>query len=445
MLHILLLILKIIGIIIAVILGILVLLVCVVLFVPVRYDLEAASDGTLARTRMETKVTWLLHLVRVDLRLEDKKFAWQVRVAWKKIQSGQEGKKTIGAEVETDDEKMEEDGEDFEEEADEERVGPEKEPGHPGNVPEETYGGTFDVPEEEGVWERSVERLDKEQEGSKEGLKEGPKVWEGPGGNVEGASKEPERLVDELEREMEKILDAGNHPKEEKTADAKREDSCEAGQEEWETDRREVRKERQVDREGGREERETDREGGREERETDREGSEEERAGIWQKITGICQGIYQKIVGLYHKITKILAKVGSTVEGIGNKILGLLEKKDKILEFLSDEVHQTAFGKARDEVIFLLRRLKPGTIRADIRYGFDDPSLTGKVLAGVSMCYPFLGDAVVIRPDFGKKIFDGHLEIAGRLRASYFLKLLWKLIWSKEVRMTYRHVRSFEW
>ena len=47
MLHILLLILKIIGIIIAAILGILVLLVCVVLFVPIRYEARAEFDGTL--------------------------------------------------------------------------------------------------------------------------------------------------------------------------------------------------------------------------------------------------------------------------------------------------------------------------------------------------------------------------------------------------------------
>ena len=222
------------------------------------------------------------------------------------------------------------------------------------------------------------------------------------------------------------------------------EDSCETGGEEGEAVCREVRKERQVDCEGDREECKMDCEDSGEEREAVCESSEEERAGIWQKITGVCQSIYQKIAGLYRKIAGIPAKVSGAVEGIGNKIQGLLEKKDKILGFLSDEIHHTAFRKAMDELLFLLRRLKPRTIRADILYVFEDPSLTGKVLAGASMCYPFLGGSVDIRPDFEKKIFDGQLKIAGRLRASYFLKLLWKLVWSKEVRMTYRHVRSFE-
>ena len=57
MLHILLLILKIIGIIIAAILGILVLLVCVVIFVPIRYEARAEFDGTLQGVKARVKVT----------------------------------------------------------------------------------------------------------------------------------------------------------------------------------------------------------------------------------------------------------------------------------------------------------------------------------------------------------------------------------------------------
>lgn len=413
MLHILLLILKIIGIIIAVILGILVLLVCVVLFVPVRYNVEAVSKGTLSETYMKARVTWLLHLVRVNLCYEDKVFSWQVRVAIKKIQSGQDGKKTIKAEVKTHEEEREDGWEGFKDETNE---GLKQEPVCSGDASEEAGKRLKEVPEEEKG--KSPKELEEKQEYPVEGLEEKQKAWEEEAGsNEQDSSKEPERLVDELEREMERLLEA------EKSAD------CKKREEDWEADREEWKAASQ---DSG------------EERETDHEGSEEERTGIWQKIAGICQSIYQKIANLYRRIAKIPEKMISTAEGLGQKAQGLLKKKDKIMEFLMDEVHQAAFMRAKDEVFFLLRRLKPGTIQADIRYGFEDPSLTGKVLAGISMCYPFLGDGAAIHPDFEKKVFDGQLRIAGRLRASYFLKLLWKLVWSKEVRMTYRHVRNFE-
>ncbi len=439
MLHILLLILKIIGLIIAVILGILVLLVCVVLFVPVRYDLEAVSTGTVTRTRVKARVTWLLHLFRADVCFEEKQLSWQIRVAWKKIQSGQERKKTIEAEVETYEKELEDDREGSEEESgkgpgdsgvDSQETGKKppvvrnEEKGRPFEELREKQGGSLKRREEEreSLMEKReeereslMEKREEEQGGSVERLTQ---IWEEPGRNVEKVPKEPERLVDELEREMEKILETGKNPEileDPETADLEEgEEPCEEHRE------------------------------GRKEREADSQGSEEERTGIWQKITGFCQNIYQKIADLYRRIAEIPGKIKSVAGGMADKIRGLSEKKDKILYFLSDEIHQTAFIKARDELFFLLRRLKPKEIQADIQYGFEDPSLTGKVLAGLSMCYPFLGDGVDIRPDFEKKIFDGHLRITGRLRVSYFVKLLWKLILSREVRMTYRHVRKFE-
>ncbi len=84
MLHILLMILKIIGIIIAVILGILVLLICILLFVPLRYEIMAKCDGTLPTLKVKGKITWLLHLVRADAIYKEKKLKWKLRIAWLK-------------------------------------------------------------------------------------------------------------------------------------------------------------------------------------------------------------------------------------------------------------------------------------------------------------------------------------------------------------------------
>ena len=67
MLHILLLILKVIGIILAVIVGIILLLAAIFLFVPIRYDISAKCDGSVEGLKAKIKVTWLLHLVRADV------------------------------------------------------------------------------------------------------------------------------------------------------------------------------------------------------------------------------------------------------------------------------------------------------------------------------------------------------------------------------------------
>lgn len=66
MLHILLLIVKIIGIILAVIIGLLLVAVLLILFVPVRYRIIAAGNLKDKETFcMEIKITWLLHIVNI--------------------------------------------------------------------------------------------------------------------------------------------------------------------------------------------------------------------------------------------------------------------------------------------------------------------------------------------------------------------------------------------
>ena len=63
MLHILLGILKIIGIILAVIVGLILLIICVVLFTALRYDFKLAANGDVKNIEADIKFSWLLHLI----------------------------------------------------------------------------------------------------------------------------------------------------------------------------------------------------------------------------------------------------------------------------------------------------------------------------------------------------------------------------------------------
>lgn len=93
MLHILILILKIIGIIIAVILGILLLLIAIFLFVPVHYEIQGRCDGDLDSLKGKVQVTWLLQLVRADILYKNGKMKWRLRFAWIKRGNTGAGKK----------------------------------------------------------------------------------------------------------------------------------------------------------------------------------------------------------------------------------------------------------------------------------------------------------------------------------------------------------------
>jgi len=305
MLHILLLILKIIGIILAVILGIIIVLVAIVIFVPVRYEISAKCDGDIESLKAKVKATWLLHLLRADVFLKGKKLKWTARFAWIKKSNTVIGK-----------------------------------------VPEEKKKDEPENRELQKV-EEDVIRCDESEKGSE-------CIEEKPDKDLEMCQKN-----DAADKTVEVSLD-------DKSSD---EDSSE----------------------------------------------NHEKKSLRDKLSGIIE-----------------------------KIKDLLEKKEKITGFITDESHVNAFRKAKKSLFILLKRLKPEKVHGKVKFGFDDPATTGKVLGGLSVFYPVFTDSLEIIPDFENQILNGNVYLKGKIRLCHFVWLGVKLILCKDVRITYRDIRNFK-
>ena len=352
MLHILLLILKIIGIILAVILGILVLLACIVVFVPVRYELKGKGSGPFSTLKVKGKVTWLFSLVRADIYYKENKLKWRLRIAWKKIPGG----KGYGAEVTSQDELSEDVGtrnkktKGEEDEAEEGREAQE--------IPKDGSWESKEAEEDKKNYEKTGSCSFKDEEGQETFLEE----------------------LGEDEEIYKEIFETGEE-----------EDTCSK-----EGDCKEHRAYEEQDGEDG----------GR-------------IKSIISKIKGICR------------------RIKYTFQSICAKIKELLEKKDKLVGFIRDEAHVGAFGKAKKEVFKILRKLKPKKFLLEARFGFDDPSWTGRT-------YSELYFTDVPWPDFTKKVLEGKLYAKGHIRFCHFAVMAWNLFWNRNVRRTYKDIRNFE-
>lgn len=146
---------------------------------------------------------------------------------------------------------------------------------------------------------------------------------------------------------------------------------------------------------------------------------------------------------LADKIAGVFEKIKYTFEHICAKIKLLLKKAESVKAFLTDEVHQSAFLKCLAELKKMLIRLRPKQVAGEIHFGFEDPSLTGRVLAGVSMLYPYWGDHVCCYPDFDHKVLEGEVSVKGSLRLLPAAVCIWNLLWNKNVRRTIMDVKRF--
>ncbi len=326
MLHILLLILKMIGIILAVILGILVLLVCIVIFAPVRYEINGRCGGTLSSLKVKGKITWLFSLVRADIYYKENKLKWRLRIAWKKSFGGQE------------------------------------------------YKGDTSL---HGMPPGEADAQNKRTEGE-EDEKKNEEIW----WSETGEGKESEKIEENDDKAW---YQSGED-----------EEGSEEFQEEF---------------------------------------SEDEE--MYEEIPKSSKGFLSKIKGIYSRIK-------CTIRNICDKIKELLEKKNKLIGFIQDESHRGAFRKAKKEVCKLLRRLRPKNFLLEARFGFEDPAWTGRTVAAAAPFYPFFGEFVSLQPDFTKKILEGKLCAKGRICLRHFAALAWNLLWSKNIRRTYRDIKNFE-
>ncbi len=280
MLHILLMLLKIIGIILLIILGILVLSVCVVLFAPAKYHGTANASGTLDSIKANIKFSWFLHLISGYVTYENKKTDWQVRILWKKL-----------------------------------NVEKEEQMSEPKNI------------------EKTKKITEEDNKSDKETL------------------HQPETDIPQVKpgKEM--------HNKKK-------------------------------------------------------------------------QGFFEKIK--------------YTFQNICDKIKMLIKKKEDLQGFLTSEIHQSAWKCIKREAIRLLKYIRPKKMTANLHFGFEDPATTGKVLAALSILYPFYGDHINIEPEFEEKILEGNVFIKGYIMCIHLLIVIFNLYFDKNLKTTYKDIQKWK-
>lgn len=110
----------------------------------------------------------------------------------------------------------------------------------------------------------------------------------------------------------------------------------------------------------------------------------------------------------------------SRLEILEEKVNKLKCRKKKIQRVIDNEKNQIWFRKLLCRLKKLILYLVPNIRKLYLHFGFKDPSMTGKVLGGLSMLYPVVRESMDLRPEFEKEILEGEFEIYGRIRLIRF-------------------------
>ena len=138
------------------------------------------------------------------------------------------------------------------------------------------------------------------------------------------------------------------------------------------------------------------------------------------------------------KAVEPMEKKPSSTDRFREKTTGRLDSlRKKIHEFR--EAYQEYHGKqlmdfAKQSIIKILRHVLPRRMRGFIRFGFDDPAVTGIVTGGAALFYPKYRDTLVLEPDFGQECFEADCRGRGRIHPGFFLYMGIKALWNPDVR-----------
>lgn len=139
--------------------------------------------------------------------------------------------------------------------------------------------------------------------------------------------------------------------------------------------------------------------------------------------------------------TKKGKKKKYTFHEICAKIKEIQTKKDTVIVFLNDSAHKRALKVVKKELMLILRYLRPKKLEGSLHFGFEDPYLTGKLLAVLSVLYPWYGDSVVVQPDFENQVFECNLDAKGSIRGICLLVFLLRIFINESVMKTYKDMK----
>ena len=143
------------------------------------------------------------------------------------------------------------------------------------------------------------------------------------------------------------------------------------------------------------------------------------------------------------KITSKTAEIGGKIDHFLKKIGQLSKKSGDVFDFLMDEKTQAVIALLKKQLRRLIRHIIPRKLNGYANFGLGVPYMTGRVLAGACMFYPLYGRTFRLEPDFDELVFNGKAELKGRVYVFYLLFIALTTILNKNTKYVINYIKSF--
>lgn len=133
-------------------------------------------------------------------------------------------------------------------------------------------------------------------------------------------------------------------------------------------------------------------------------------------------------------IKKKLIDIWNKIDVICQKIKNVNSIKNEFVEYLKKEESKLAIRKIKTIIFEMFKKLLPRKFNAKFKFGFEDPSTTGKILGISSIFYGIYGDNIELEADFDNVVLEGEYKFKGKIRLINIVTAAIKIILNKWFR-----------
>jgi len=158
---------------------------------------------------------------------------------------------------------------------------------------------------------------------------------------------------------------------------------------------------------------------------------------ILERFFGRIEYLPEKLLNL---ASRLLEKLEQKIQA-GRR---LKRKWESVKKFFRSKMFREALLHAKKEVLYFLKKAAPKKVTGTVRFGFDDPALTGETLGILGMIYGKLPKDLSIQPDFEQEILRGDVRMKGSFQAVTAAGIALRLFRDQNLRKTIRHFKHKE-
>ena len=159
-----------------------------------------------------------------------------------------------------------------------------------------------------------------------------------------------------------------------------------------------------------------------------------------EKLLNLASRLLQTAFRLLELPFRLLEKLEQKIQA-GRR---LKRKWESVKKFFRSKMFREALLHAKKEVLYFLKKAAPKKVTGTVRFGFDDPALTGETLGILGMIYGKLPKDLSVQPDFEQEILRGDVRMKGSFQAVTAAGIVLRLFRDQNLRKTIRHFKHKE-